>query len=189
MARTNGSRLLPQQVGVGSIKATLRLLLRVVPLVLEDPDSDGTAVQIRSYVRPLAAGTTKITAAFFWNGVASGSNYPVMGICGQTVGGVDDGNLKLFGMRLSGNARRSIRASSQPTIPRTLVRRNKVSRLPVGLSGQIAFVGSSGRLWEDTRFSPGLTMASTGSLWIRQGQSVPTIIRRSGAFSLIRQTM
>ena len=54
-----------------------------------------------------------------------------MGICGQTVGGVDDGNLKLFGMRLWGTGR-SIRAFSQPTIPRTLVRRNKVSRLPVG---------------------------------------------------------
>ena len=71
-------------------------------LVLEDPDSDSNATQLRLYIRPLAAGTTKITAAFLWNGVASGSNYPIMGICGYTVGGADDGNIKTFGMKLSG---------------------------------------------------------------------------------------
>jgi hypothetical protein len=70
-------------------------------LVLEDPDSDVTAFQIRAYVRPLAAGTTKITAAFFWNGIATGANYPVMGLCGYTVGGADDGNIKLLGVKLA----------------------------------------------------------------------------------------
>ena len=76
-------------------------------LVLEDPDMDATATQLRLYVRPLAAGTTKITAAFAWNGV--GTNNPIMGLCGYTVGGADDGNIKAWGMKIAS-------ASSMPTL-------------------------------------------------------------------------
>ena len=113
-------------------------------LVIEDPDSDSNATQIRSYVRPLAAGTTRITAAFFWNGVASGSNYPVMGICGQTVGGTDDGNLKVLGMRLQSNT------SSYPNIfaydyTSYTGTSEQISRPPAGVYGPIVFAGSDGK--------------------------------------------
>jgi len=71
-------------------------------LVLQDPDMDATATQLRLYIRPLAAGTTKITAAFAWNGV--GTSSPIMGLCGYTVGGTDDGNIKAWGMRVTNSS-------------------------------------------------------------------------------------
>ena len=67
-------------------------------LMLEDPDMDATAPQLRLYVRPLAAGTTSITAAFTYNGAAS-MNGPKAGFCARCVGGTDDGNLTTWGIR------------------------------------------------------------------------------------------
>jgi hypothetical protein len=69
-------------------------------LILEDPDLDATAVQLRLYVRPLAAGTTSIVAAFTYNGAASMSG-PKAGFCARCSGGSDDGNLTTWGIRES----------------------------------------------------------------------------------------
>ena len=71
-------------------------------LVLEDPDLDGTAVQLRLYVRSLASGCSKVAMAFGFNGICSGANIPIMGFCGYTPGGTDAGNLFAYGLRFTG---------------------------------------------------------------------------------------
>jgi hypothetical protein len=67
-------------------------------LVLEDPDLDATAVQLRLYVRPLTVGATSLITAFTYNGI--GTDAPIMGICARCVGGTDDGNFSAWGLRL-----------------------------------------------------------------------------------------
>jgi hypothetical protein len=67
-------------------------------LLLEDPDLDANNPQLRLYVRPLAAGTTSIVAAFAYHGAAS-MNGPKAGFCARCVGGSDDGNLTTWGLR------------------------------------------------------------------------------------------
>lgn len=71
-------------------------------LVLKDPDMDATAVQVRLYLRSLGAGCSKVTMAFTFNGVCSGTNNPIMGFCAYTNGGTDDGNFIAYGLRLTG---------------------------------------------------------------------------------------
>ena len=71
-------------------------------LILEDPDLDATATQLRMYVRPLAVGISRLTVGFFYNGIGAGSQVPNMGICGYTPGGTDAGNVKVLGLKISG---------------------------------------------------------------------------------------
>lgn len=72
-------------------------------LIFEDPDMDGTDPQIRLYVRPLAAGTTSIVAAFAFNGATS-MDGPCMGFCTRCVGGTDDGNFSTWGIRVGSSS-------------------------------------------------------------------------------------
>jgi len=76
-------------------------------LVLEDPDMDTNNPQVRLYVRPLASGTTNLVTAFLFNGIASDS--PKMGVCMRCVGGSDDGNFTIWGLRETST-------SSNPTL-------------------------------------------------------------------------
>jgi len=69
-------------------------------LVLEDPDLDTTAPQLRLLVRPVGI-VNGVTAAFLWNGL--GSDAPCMGVCARQVGGDAsyDGHFWAFGIRPS----------------------------------------------------------------------------------------
>jgi hypothetical protein len=67
-------------------------------MLLEDPDLDAVSPQLRLYVRPLAAGTTTITVAFTYNGIASMAG-PKAGFCARDAGGSEDGHFSTWGLR------------------------------------------------------------------------------------------
>ncbi len=73
-------------------------------LVLEDPDLDASNPQLRLYVRPATSWPIDVTMAFTWNGIRGASD-PVMGFCTRQVGGTDDGQFTIYGVRI--NARTS----------------------------------------------------------------------------------
>ena len=68
-------------------------------LVLQDPDLDSNAPELRLYVRNVFPTSTSVVAAFAYNGAVS-TNGPKCGICARCVGGADDGNFTSYGFRL-----------------------------------------------------------------------------------------
>ena len=83
MAHINDSRRRRRRAGLGLIRAMLLRPLSAALWFSKTPTWMPPLRNFGSYVRPLAAGTTKITAAFCLNGVGP-ANYPIMGICGYT---------------------------------------------------------------------------------------------------------
>jgi hypothetical protein len=68
-------------------------------LVLEDPDLDTIAPELRLYVRSLMPGVQSVVAAFAYNGAAS-MNGPKCGFVSRCTGGTTDyGNFTTWGLR------------------------------------------------------------------------------------------
>lgn len=66
-------------------------------LILEDPELNTTSPQVRLYMRWLNSGTTKLDMAFTYNGLATDTTF--IGIAMRCIGGTDDGNFTVWGLR------------------------------------------------------------------------------------------
>lgn len=87
-------------------------------LVLEDPDMDAVNPQLRLYIRSLAPGSTTITVAFTFNGIAS-ADAPILGFCSRQIGGTQDGYFSTLGIRLAGSTPSMLlhcRSYTSPTV-------------------------------------------------------------------------
>ena len=71
-------------------------------LILSDPDADTTTPQVRGIVRPLGEGKTILTTAFAVSGIASATWFAAN--CQRCVGGNDDGQFTLWGLKESSSS-------------------------------------------------------------------------------------
>ena len=106
-------------------------------LLLEDPDLDANAIQLRLYMRMLSAGVTSVVAAFAVTGFSSATT-PKAGFCARQVGGSKNGHLNTFGLR-STSVLLTRSSSSFITRRQTALRRIR----QVGTAGRFGRIGGS----------------------------------------------
>jgi hypothetical protein len=67
-------------------------------LILEDPDLDANATEVRLFVRPIKQLPATVTLAFAINGVVGNSASPYFAFCARSSGGTEDGQFTTLGL-------------------------------------------------------------------------------------------
>ena len=125
-----------------------------------------------------------------WNGLLLVPTIQSWVSAGYTVGGADDGNIKLLGMRFwdcVSRCRPSVRYRLYLLLWYSQSRASRLHGRTT--SGPIAFVGSSGSCGKIRDFLLVARWRELGRLWINKSNRNLQLLRFNGAFSLIQQTM